>query len=281
MPNKLLIKIILVFSIIIGFIVIFYLYFLCIIAINKSLNQYEDIGSIILFILIRIFITNGMMIYAFWRWCKQKELFFSDVNFLFGLFFLGLTYGKLINLLYLITFYTAEESTLLILLKIRYILIVLTAAPIISIGIDIVLQLKSHQDEKLINKYYSNKSNYLLVSLIIILESILIILALNLIILNVILITFHITSLIWIASTFYIAYRKKYSYQINTLMISIAFFIDLILYISSLLTLSLRRKTIGGYSVLFLILAEIIDLIIIFMIFLGFYMKQKKLLTKN
>ena len=70
MPKKQIIEIILFSTIIIGFIGIFYLYLFYITAINNSLNHYEGMWIITIAILIRIIITIGMMIYAFWQWCE-------------------------------------------------------------------------------------------------------------------------------------------------------------------------------------------------------------------
>ncbi len=258
------------FTIIIGgFVGIFYLYISHFTAIKNSLNRYEGMWSITIFILFRISITIGMMIYAFWQWCKQKEMHFTDANFLFGLFFLGLVYGKLINLLYILTFYTAGESAILNLLKIRYILIVLTAAPLIFIGIDIVLSSINKNHKNLIDTHYRNKLNSIVIIVLSISESTIIILTPNSIILGLILISFHISSLIWISFTFYYSYGKKHSFQGRPLLISLAFFIDLILYIISIMTLPLRRQTIG-YSAIFLIFAELFDLVIIIIIFIGY-----------
>jgi len=271
-PKKQIIEIILFSTIIIGFIGIFYLYLFYITAINNSLNQYEGMWIITIAILIRIIITIGMMIYAFWQWRIQKKLNFNDIDFLFGLFFLGLVYGKLINLLYILTFYTVKENTSLFLLKFRYVLIVLTAAPLVSIGIDIIFSSNRNQQGYLINEHHRNILNIILISSLVLSSSAIIIIAPNLTILNMILICFHISSLIWITFAFYYAHRKKYSFQIRPLIISSAFFIDLILYLSSILTSSVRRKTIG-YSPIFMIIAELIDLLIIIMIFIGCYYK--------
>ncbi|MFX1446051.1 MAG: hypothetical protein ACFFHV_21795, partial [Promethearchaeota archaeon] len=245
MSKKKIIVILLFFTISVSSTGMLYLYIFFFTAISSSLNQYEGMWSITIFILIRIIITIGMMIYAFWQWNIQKKLNFENIDFLIGLFFLGLVYGKLINLLYILTFYTINENTSLIILKFRYVLIVLTAAPLISLGMDILFPSNHNKNDNLIENHYKITLNIILVLLIVILSTTLIIIAPNLTILNIILISFHISSLLWISFTFYYAYRKNLLSQIRPLIISSAFLIDLILYASAILTSSLRQNTIG------------------------------------
>ena len=211
--EKSLINRILILTIIIGVLIISFLYLLYINEIKISLNQYEGMWSITVFIIIRIFITIGMMIYAFWKWNEEEEQFFSEINFLFGLFFLGLVYGKLLNLLYILTVFATNENTSLILLKIRYIFIIFTAIPLISIGINLSFSNKNNQNNKNIGINHKNKLNIVFCFLLFILELVLIILAPNIEILNLILISFHISSLIWISITFY--YLQSIFYLIS------------------------------------------------------------------
>jgi len=125
--------------------------------IYESLTQIEGMWSILIFIVFRISFTLGMTLYSFRKWFKQKDLHYLDIHFLFGLFFLGLTIGKSLDLLYKLTYFTADKDTLLLLLKIRYILIIITVAPLILIGIDEYLLFKSLRYNKLADDDYRNR----------------------------------------------------------------------------------------------------------------------------
>lgn len=245
-------------------------YILNISEIYESLTQIEGMWGIIIFILIRISFTLGMSLIAFRQWFNQENLHLLDIPFLFGVFFLALTFGKSLDLLYKLTYFTAEKENLLTLLKIRYILIILTAAPLVLIGIDINLLMISNSYEKLANNSYRNRISLVTITFIIAIESLMIILAPDLIYIRVILICIHIPSLAWITFTFYYVNKAKPSSQMKPLIIAIAFFIDLILYTISIITSPYRNKNIG-FSPTYIIFAEVIDLIIIILIFVGFY----------
>lgn len=243
--------------------------------IYESLTQIEGMWSIAIFILIRISFTLGMTLYAFRQWFKQRYLRFLDIDFLFGLFFLGLTIGKSLDLLYKLTYFTAEEENLLNLLKIRYILIILTIAPLVIIGIDIFLLIISNHYEQLTNNIYRNRINLITIALITAFESLLIIFAPDLIIISLILICVHMPSLAWITFTFYNGRKTEPFSELKPIIIAIAFFIDLILYTISIITSPSRNKNIG-FSPTYIIFAELIDLIIIMFIFFGFYRKSNQ-----
>lgn len=248
-------------------------YFLNIPEIFESLTQIEGMWSIFIFILIRISFTSGMTWYAFRKWFKRKDISLLDIEFLFGLFFLGLTIGKSLDLLYKLTYFTAEKENLLLLLKFRYILIVLTAAPLVLIGLDIITLMISDRYEKIAYSNYKNIINLIIIALITAIESIIIIFAPDLISISVILICIHMPSLAWITCTFYYAHKAEQLSQLKPIIIAIAFFIDFILYTISIITSPYRNKNIG-FSPTYIIFAESIDLIIIMIIFLGFHRKS-------
>jgi hypothetical protein len=209
-----------------------------------------------------------MAIFIFQRFFKQDELNVFDISFFFGLFFLGLIFGKCIYLIYLLTYFTIDNISSLFLLKFRYIFIILTAAPLISLGIKLVMTNKENEDD------YDYKLNFMIVLLFIIMTTCLVIIAPNYILLNIILAVIHISSLTWICLTFIYAYRKKRSFGINLLIVAIILLIDLILYIFSIATSPIRKETIG-FSPLYIIFAELVDLLIIIVIFFGYIKKPK------
>lgn len=204
-----------------------------------------------------------MAIFIFQRFFEQDELNIFDFSFLVGLFFIGLIFGKCIYLIYLLTYFTIGEVESLFLLKIRYIFIILTAAPFISLGNMIIMNRKENGAES------DDNLNFIIVLLFIIITIYLVIIAPSYIILNIILAIIHISSLTWISLTFIYAYRKKRLLGINFLIIAIILLVDLILYIFSIATSPIRRETIG-FSPLYVIFAELIDLLIIIVIFFGY-----------
>lgn len=256
-----------------GSITVVICYILNIPEIYESLTQIEGMWSITIFILIRISFTLGMTLYAFRQWFKQIYLRILDIEFLFGLFFLGLTIGKSLDLLYKLTYFTAEKENLLTLLKIRYILIILTAAPLVLIGIDMILLMISDRFEKIANNDYRSRINLIIIALIAAFESFIIILAPDLINISVILVCIHMPSLAWIICTFYYAHKTRQLTELKPIIIAIAFFIDFILYTISIIISPYRNKNIG-FSPAYIIFAEVIDLIIIMIIFVGFYKER-------
>ena len=271
--RKQLYKLILLFIVIIGILAVVSFFVFNSSEIIESFAQFEGMWSITIFILIRISITMAMTIFAFRQWFKQDDLHFSDIPLLFGLFFLGLVFGKSLDLLYKLTYFTADKDKLLILLKFRYIFIILTIAPLILIGIDIILFQLSLHYEKLSKDNYRNRLNLIIIVIIIVIESLIVILAPNLTGIIIILMCIHMPSLAWIVYTFYWAHRNKQLFQIKPLIVAIIFFIDLILYVLSIITNPFRKKIIG-FSTSYIIFAELIDLIIIIVIFLGYYMES-------
>ncbi|MFX0073757.1 MAG: hypothetical protein ACFFAO_21975 [Candidatus Hermodarchaeota archaeon] len=265
-------KIVTILLILIGSFSIIGLYFYFYSAIFESIANYRDIIYLALFIIIRISITIAMTFYAFINWFKQEKLNFSDIFNLFGLFFLGLVFGKAINLLYILTFYSINSNISLILLKIRYLLIVLTAVPLISVGINIVFRSKVSYNE-ILTQNHQYKINLIIIISIIISMSFFLFISPNVQSTNLTIIIFHILSLIWISYTFYIANKHKLLSEINSLIVSIAFFTDLLLYILAILFLSIIINFIQ-FTLIFTIFTELIDLIIIIIIFIGFYKKS-------
>ncbi|GAH00326.1 unnamed protein product, partial [marine sediment metagenome] len=178
-----------------------------------------------------ITLTGGMTLIVFRQWFKQDKLHYSDISFLFGLFFLGLMFGKCLDLLYKLTYFTADNDNILILLKFRYILIILTIIPLIFISNDIIFLRGSQYHEKFANDNYRNRLNISFIVIIISIESVMVIISPNLIIISLVLMCIHIPSLAWITYTFYYAYRNEQLLQIKPLLISVIFSVIPVLFI--------------------------------------------------
>lgn len=272
-PKKDKVPLYFLFSLIISsLLLIFYLHIRFSFEINQSLVLYPEMMSIIIFIILRACIIVIMALYAFHKWLNMKTKPYSSLFYLFGLFFLGLVLGKFFYLLYLLTYFTGESKDTFIILKIRYIFIVITAAPLIYIGLNFILSLYSTSQENSSENYQLDLRSKIIFISFTLFPCILLVLAPNIIFLNTVLIFFHISSLIWISFTFYYAHKNKFTSQINPLIITLAFFIDLILYVLSTLSQQMRSSAIG-FSATYIIFAELIDLIIIIAIFFGFYLK--------
>ncbi|MHA2475356.1 MAG: hypothetical protein ACXAES_19230 [Promethearchaeota archaeon] len=80
-------------SVILGIVLITLLYSFSWTIIIDSYTEYNGALGVVLVITSRIGIVTGMTIYTFIQWFKQEEQYFSDLPFLFGLFFYFLPSG--------------------------------------------------------------------------------------------------------------------------------------------------------------------------------------------
>lgn len=273
-------KVILTFLVIVISITEISMFILYIQEITLTLILYESMFIITIFILFRIGITIGMAFIIFKQWFRQEKIYYMDILFLSGLFFLGLSFGKSLDLLYKLIYFTSNDVDKLKVLKARYLLIIFTSAPLILIGIDLILFSLKENYEKLANEKKRNIVSLVILAMIIVLQSIPVVIAQNITELQYILIILHVPSLIWIFFTFLYANKNKRFNQVKPLIIAIAFLIDLILYISSIITMPLRQSAIG-FSAFYMIIAESVDLIIIIIIFFGFYKASYEINNKN
>ncbi|TFF99388.1 MAG: hypothetical protein EU541_05055 [Promethearchaeota archaeon] len=220
-----------------------------------------------------------MTFYAIWKWSKQKELHFYDINLLFGFFFLFLFLGKSIRTLYILIYFTTCLPNLLIILKLRYMLIILTGTPLIYLGLNAITHSKSNSN-KIRNKNDKLILNSIILLITVTFQSIVVLTAPDLSFMNIILLLIHIPSLIWISGTFYYAFKKGKCTEIKPQIISLAFLIDLILFISSSFIILPNRSS-SGFSPFYIIFTELIDLMIIIIIFLGYFLESKYSIQNN
>lgn len=275
LPNKLKYKISINLIILIGLLALILLFYINYSAIVLSLFFIEGMWILTAFILFRISITAIMGLIAFKCLFKQEKIHFVDISFLFGIFFLGLTIGKALDLLYKLIFFTSDDLNKLNILKIRYILIILTSAPLIFIGINLILfsnkkeykDIKDHKNEIIIS--------LILLLIIVFIQSIIVFIAEDVLQLQRFLLFIHIPSLIWIIFSFLYAKKTQKLPQINSLTLALVFLIDLILYVGSTLIISNGQSN-SNFSIIYLIFAETIDLLVIIIIFFGFYGKINK-----
>lgn len=255
---------------VLGTIMITILYAINMSAIYDGYTQTEGIFEVVILILIRIFLLAGMTWVMFRKWYKQEDHYFADLPFLFGLFFFFLIFGKFLDLLFDLTFFTLEKDMVLFLLKIRFFVVILTLFPMIYLSIGMFLYNLSLKEkhEKLHVEKHRDKVRIRIIILIVLIEMIAVIMAPNTTIIGILLPVFVIPSLIIIVWLFQFAYRNKRLSQVNPLILTFGFSA----YLVSQIIRPLLQHLVAS-AALYIIFAELIDLIIFVIIFIGFYMK--------
>ena len=255
---------------VLGTIMITILYAINMSAIYDGYTQTEGIFEVVILILIRIFLLAGMTWVMFRKWYKQEDHYFADLPFLFGLFFFFLIFGKFLDLLFDLTFFTLEKDMVLFLLKIRFFVVILTLFPMIYLSIGMFLYNLSLKEkhEKLRVEKHRDKVRIRIIILIVLIEMIAVIMAPNTTIIGILLPVFVIPSLIIIVWLFQFAYRNKRLSQVNPLILTFGFSA----YLVSQIIRPLLQHLVAS-AALYIILAELIDLIIFIIIFIGFYIK--------
>ena len=258
---------IILLSVSLGLIAVMLLYYLNWGIIVESYNTQEGALGVVLIISSRILIVSGMAFYTFFRWFKQEEQYFSDIPFLFGLFFMFLVFGKTLDMFVAFIFFQLNASIVLVVLKIRYFIMILDFFPMIYLSSEMILfsfSLKPRY-KRLTSEKERNKTSLKFITLILIIEGIAGLIAPNSIILSIYYPIIVIPSLLTIVWLFYFAYKNKRLSQVNTLILTIGFG----LYLISQIIRPLAQFIIGE-SAVFLVFAETIDLIIFIIIFVGF-----------
>jgi len=258
---------VLLLGVILGSIAVMLLYILNWEVIVGSYNTQEGALGVVLIISSRILIVSGMAFYTFFRWFKQEEQYFSDIPFLFGLFFMFLVFGKTLDMFNAFIYFQLNASIVLVVLKIRYFIMILDFFPMIYLSSEMILfsfSLKPRY-KRLTSEKERNKTGLKFITLILIIEGIAGLIAPNSTILSIYYPIIVIPSLLTIVWLFYFAYKNKRLSQVNTLILTIGFG----LYLISQIIRPLAQFVIGE-SAVFLIFAETIDLIIFIIIFVGF-----------
>jgi hypothetical protein len=217
---------------------------------------------------------NGALV----QWFKQEEQYFSDLPFLFGLFFLLLVFGKALDMYNAFIFFQVGELMVLIITKIRFIIMILDFLPMIYLSIGMILfslslkeKNRSLRDEKRLNAVRVR------IIILIIIGELTAILTINSIsIISILYPIVVIPSLITIVWLFNFAYRNKRLSQVNASILWIGFSAYLVSQIVRPLV-----QFIIGESALFLIIAETLDLSIFVVIFIGFYKRANYSVIKT
>ena len=265
-------KFLLLLIIILGLVPLLLLYILYLREVKLGIAQIEGVWSVIIIILIRIGFLAVMSYYMFHRWFKQEEQYLSDIPFLFGLFLLFLTFGKILDLFWDLTFFIFDEEFVLFLLKIRFFIIILEMAPLVYLSINMILYLRSLRGSsiKIDDERQRNKITFKIMVLIVGIEIISVILAPNFTIIGILLPCIVIPSIAVIIWMFIFVYKHKRLSQVHPLIIAIGFIAWLISNIMRPLL-----QNIYGETTSYIFYAEIIDFFVFLIIFVGFILKAK------
>jgi len=266
--SKRLYKTLLLSSILVGITCICCLYLFSLRLVLKAFAEYEGALQIVLIISARIIILSIISYYLFHKWFKQEAQYLSDIPFLLGLFFLILIFGKAIDLLWDLTFFTFSDDIVLLFLKFRFFIIIFEVAPLVYLGMEIIFFRLEDRFSKLKDKKYMNTLRTRLITIIVSIESIVIIIIPNVTLLGMVLPMMLIPSLLGIVYIFYLAYRLNRLSVVKPKILTIGFFMYLISNIFRPIMQSLL-----GENASYLIVVEFVDLIIFVVIFLGLYKK--------
>ncbi|MFW9873821.1 MAG: hypothetical protein ACFFG0_12005 [Candidatus Thorarchaeota archaeon] len=258
----------LILSTLIAIVVVFLIYLFNFDLILLAFRDYEGALEVVIVISVRIFLLIIICIYLFGKWFKQEAQFLSDIPFLLGLFFLILTFGKAIDLLWNLTFFTFNDDTVLLFLKFRFFIVIFEVAPLIFLGLEIIFFRLEDRFNKLKDKDYMNRLRTIIIFIIVIFESIIIITGPNFTIMGVILPIILIPSLLGIVYIFYMAFRLNRLTVVKPGILTIGFF----LYMLSNIFRPVMQNLLGETAT-YIIVVELADIIIFVIIFLGLYKK--------
>jgi hypothetical protein len=253
-----------------GFILVFILYFLNLPIIIQAYNDIQGMELVVILLVVRIVILFGSSMYMFFKWFKQEEQFLSDLPFLFGIFFLLLTFGKLIDLFFDFTYLYFPEPLNLFVIKIRFFIIIFTVLSLIYLSTTMILFSLSLRDrfDNLRDESSRNRTSLIIVIIVVVIESTAVIIISDTPSISVLLPAVVIPSLLVIVWLFAFSHRNKRLSQVNSFILMIGFAAYLL---SQILRPILQR--ILGENTSYINVVEIIDLIIFGVIFLGFYME--------
>jgi len=234
----------------------------------QAFQDYEGAFQVVLVISIRIIILSTTVFYLFRKWFKQEAQYLSDIPFLLGLFFLILIFGKAVDLLWDLTFFTFSDGTALLFLKLRFFIIIFEVAPLIYLGMEIIFFRLEDRYIKLKDKNYMNKVRKMLITAMLGVESVVIIIGPNFTIMGIILPIILIPSLLGIVYIFYMAYSLNRLTIVKPGILTISFF----LYMLSNVFRPVMQNLLGE-TASYIIIVELVDIVIFLIIFLGLYKK--------
>lgn len=251
---------------VLGLILTLFLYLTYTDAILKTLNEFEGSWLVITILLARIGLLLLMGVYLFTRWLRQERQYLSDIPFLFAVFFLLVFFGKGYDLLHDLTFHFTDHLSFLFILKLRFIIAVMSIAPMyyLSIGMILFFLSLSDQFKALRRKQVSKRIQNIIFLAVVSTELCVILFWLNVETSGVILPVIVIPSFFTVVLVFYFAHINQRLSQVRPLVLTIAF----ALYLISQIIRPIFRSLFGNTS-LYILVVESIDLLLFFLIFGG------------
>jgi len=270
MVNAKTMKTLLIGGIVAGLVGMFLLYAVNFSMIIESFYHYYP-GSIgvVSIIITRIVILSLMTRAMFRKWFKAEKQFLDDIPFLFGLFFLGLVFGKFFDLFVDFSYYSNPVQSLVI-SKMRFILLAFYLVPMIYLSIGMLLFYRSMDEKrvKLQNEAHRDKLRMRIVIIILLLEILMGILAPDLKTVGSFYPIVLIPSLLIIIWLFWFTYQRKKLSEVNSHVLTIGFGVLLLSQ-----TIRPILQIIFGENPYMITVAEFLDLLVFSIIFIGFSKK--------
>jgi len=271
MEKRLKYLLILITGIVIGIVGVFLLYLINLDIMVLTITTVDGAFLVLIALIVRICVLAGMAIYLLIHWFLQEKIYTADLPFLFGMFFLMIMFGKLLEILTNFLYPSVATDVYLFYLKIRELSVIGTLAPMIFLSILMIITFLQANGK--IKKYTDSKEistiSLKILIIIAIIEAIIIIITPNTTFAGINMAIFIVSSLLVITWMFYFSYRNKRLAQVNTLILTIGFGAYLISQISRPLV-----QFIIGENALFVVIVEIIDIIIGLVIFIGYIKKS-------
>ncbi|MFW9822043.1 MAG: hypothetical protein ACFFE4_03865 [Candidatus Thorarchaeota archaeon] len=254
-----------------GIIGVYLLFWLNSSLIITAFSNYEGALQVVLVISIRIIVLSIITAYLLNKWFKQEAQYLSDIPFLLSMFFLILIFGKAVDLFWNLTYFTFNDTIVLLLLKARYFIIICEVTPLVYLGFEIIFFRLEDKFTKLRDKKYMNNLRARLIVLIFTVETIVVFSIPDVTMLGRTLPVILIPSLLGIVYIFYLAYRLNRLTVVKPKILTIGF----LLYMISNIFRPLMQSILGETST-YIIVVEIVDLLIFVLIFFGLYKKDSK-----
>jgi hypothetical protein len=269
MKKKELYKLYISLATILGLIFVGILYIINIDSVVEGYIETEGMLWVVIIILIRICTLSIGSWYIFHQWFGQEEVYLSDLPFLFGILFFILIFGKLLDLLFFLTFFTLGLEGTILLMKIRFIVLILTLIPMIYLSIGMILYYFSLKNkyESLKEEKFRDKLRTKILMCIILIQILAVFLATTVSTILILLPLFVLPSICTIVWLFYFSYKNNALRKVNSKLLMIGF--------GSLLATQLIRpimQIIIGNQTMYVLTTELIDFVAFLVIFIGFYM---------
>ena len=257
---------VLILSILMSAIGVAILYYYLFSSIIETLETVEGAWYTLYIIVVRMVVLSLLSIYMFRVWFKQEKQYLTDIPFLFALFFLILIFGKSLDILVNLTYFSLPKDQFFTLLKLRHFVVILNMVPLVFFSLEMILYALSLKDkyQKLSDEKYRDKIRKIIIIIISVIESAVIILNWDVTFSSIYISLFVFPALIIILWVFFFAYRNQRLSQINAKILIFGFGLYLI---SQFLRPFLHIQL--GFIAYYIIIAEIIDLIAFVIIFIG------------